>query len=364
MQPLRPNTASVRVDRYAAAASYRHRPALINKAVRRGRQLDSGRLEATATAIQVASATGARVEVRFSLPHRVDFGQHVCIVGGHEHLGGWDVVRGVKMTWTEGDVWSAVLELHATDLDLEYKYVVRDESGHAVYWQPGANCSVAVPLETGVPNAVRINDDWWHNHNDVKVDYLEAGPVWDGVTAAPSPAAPPAARSSRPSYRTSPTYRRSSRPSYRSSSPPAPPARAPPTAPEPQQRQASGFASPHTESYYKARQQYGSGMAYQQPAWQQRQQQRQAAGATEEEEELQALASATKRALKNLDATINSSQELLDSLDDSSEQSAFELDRNVAAAARKAMALTKARAATDPSYTRPQLPPSRLTKSE
>lgn len=47
------------------------------------------------------------IQVRFSIPYRCNFGQHVRIVGNDPCLGSWDLERAVPMAWTEGDVWTA-----------------------------------------------------------------------------------------------------------------------------------------------------------------------------------------------------------------------------------------------------------------
>ncbi len=64
------------------------------------------------------------VRVTFTVPHRVRFGQHVCIIGAGEALGEWDPVRAVGMTWTEGDIWQA-------EVDVEAMYVVVQKGGES-----------------------------------------------------------------------------------------------------------------------------------------------------------------------------------------------------------------------------------------
>ena len=49
--------------------------------------------------------------VRFNLPYRCNFGQHLCVVGSGEVLGQWDLAQAVQMEWSEGDVWTAELPL-------------------------------------------------------------------------------------------------------------------------------------------------------------------------------------------------------------------------------------------------------------
>lgn len=55
-------------------------------------------------------------------PVQVAFGEHVSVVGSDESLGGWEVARGPELNWSEGHVWSAVVEVPA-EVPLEYKFV-------------------------------------------------------------------------------------------------------------------------------------------------------------------------------------------------------------------------------------------------
>lgn len=51
------------------------------------------------------------VTVRFQLPYHCKYGQRLCLVGGDEKLGRWQVEQAVPMNWTEGDVWVVDLQL-------------------------------------------------------------------------------------------------------------------------------------------------------------------------------------------------------------------------------------------------------------
>ena len=51
--------------------------------------------------------------IRFSIPYRCNFGQHLRVVGGCDTLGNWRVEDSLAMTWSDGDVWSAEMQLPA-----------------------------------------------------------------------------------------------------------------------------------------------------------------------------------------------------------------------------------------------------------
>lgn len=41
------------------------------------------------------------VKASFTIYKDTNFGQHLCIVGGHALLGNWDVAKAVPMDWVE-----------------------------------------------------------------------------------------------------------------------------------------------------------------------------------------------------------------------------------------------------------------------
>eukprot|EP01023_Acetabularia_acetabulum_P010374 TRINITY_DN14737_c0_g1_i2.p1 TRINITY_DN14737_c0_g1~~TRINITY_DN14737_c0_g1_i2.p1 ORF type:complete len:291 (-),score=47.66 TRINITY_DN14737_c0_g1_i2:357-1229(-) len=104
-----------------------------------------------------------QVKLSFQLPYRCQFGQQLCIVGNTEHLGLWDVKKGLSMEWSTGDVWKADIELFArTKMSLEYKYVVKNKDGSPAVWKPGDNFCLDVPkCQLQVPSeCLRITDGW------------------------------------------------------------------------------------------------------------------------------------------------------------------------------------------------------------
>ena len=51
---------------------------------------------------------------------QVSFGQVMMLVGGHKELGNWKPENGCKMTWNDGDVWTAEVNL-PSDAQLDFK---------------------------------------------------------------------------------------------------------------------------------------------------------------------------------------------------------------------------------------------------
>lgn len=61
------------------------------------------------------------LQVELGVQRETKPGQRVVLVGGHPALGSWDVTKAVSMSWSDGHVWKASIELPADTTDLQYK---------------------------------------------------------------------------------------------------------------------------------------------------------------------------------------------------------------------------------------------------
>ncbi|KAG2450816.1 hypothetical protein HYH02_004651 [Chlamydomonas schloesseri] len=91
------------------------------------------------------------VPVVLQYSKRCAYGQGYAVVGSVPELGAWDVARAVRMKWSEGDKWEAVVRL-PVDVDVQYKYVlVRMNDGGLVCWE-GAEQAGAAGASTAPMN--------------------------------------------------------------------------------------------------------------------------------------------------------------------------------------------------------------------
>eukprot|EP00879_Flechtneria_rotunda_P007945 GHRR01008324.1.p1 GENE.GHRR01008324.1~~GHRR01008324.1.p1 ORF type:complete len:360 (+),score=131.26 GHRR01008324.1:192-1271(+) len=103
-----------------------------------------------------------KAKVAFQLPHHVDYGQDMCLVGDTEELGSWDVNQCIPMAWHEGDVWTAKAEL-PVGVHLEYKYIVRDgDDKHVHEWQPCNN----LDIKANSPE-LTVRDGWEGSSHEI-----------------------------------------------------------------------------------------------------------------------------------------------------------------------------------------------------
>eukprot|EP00803_Ostreobium_quekettii_P003882 evm.model.scf_1233.2 EVM.evm.TU.scf_1233.2 scf_1233:7407-9371(-) len=90
------------------------------------------------------------------MERHVDFGDEVCVVGDAEALGNWDPDKCLAMEWTEGDSWTVKVDLPVKET-IEYKYIVKRQSGEEVEWQPGEN----EVHNVGLPGTdSKVIDEW------------------------------------------------------------------------------------------------------------------------------------------------------------------------------------------------------------
>ncbi|WIA42683.1 hypothetical protein OEZ86_008641 [Tetradesmus obliquus] len=111
---------------------------------------------------QVKRILAAGTPVRFNIRLQVEWGQHLLVVGSCASLGAWNVDNAVRLTWQEGNVWEASVELPAGEL-VEYKYVVRNSDTSVDKWQPGDNLGMEVPVaqgNNGRRRGVLVLDTW------------------------------------------------------------------------------------------------------------------------------------------------------------------------------------------------------------
>mmetsp|Transcript_4600 Transcript_4600/g.11817 ORF Transcript_4600/g.11817 Transcript_4600/m.11817 type:complete len:401 (+) Transcript_4600:254-1456(+) len=93
--------------------------------------------------------------VEFKIKYATSFGQSLKIVGSEGTLGGWDVAHAPVMSWTEGNVWRAAVELSQSSV-VEYKYVLVEEHG-ADTWQHGNNNVLAIKVNQ---SRLEVTDNW------------------------------------------------------------------------------------------------------------------------------------------------------------------------------------------------------------
>lgn len=116
-----------------------------------------------------------KVKLSFKLPYRCSFGQELCLVGSGEALGNWSVDKGRRMHWTDADIWQVDFEVSTgPEVQLEYKYVVKNTDGGVLCWKPGENCQIKVPVwlreEKAIAEGVLVRDAWDGSIQDIELE--------------------------------------------------------------------------------------------------------------------------------------------------------------------------------------------------
>lgn len=98
-----------------------------------------------------AAADGRAISTNtFSYAWDVGYGNAVYLIGNSPELGEWDVLRAVKLRWTDGNNWVGQVALPA-GTGAEYKFISRSQAvtqwsnSANVVWMDGANLQTNIP---------------------------------------------------------------------------------------------------------------------------------------------------------------------------------------------------------------------------
>jgi hypothetical protein len=145
--------------------------------------------------------TGCKAaNVKFSVRQKLQFGQHIAVVGSNKVLGQWNPHESLALSWNEGDLWTAEARIETED-PVELKFVIVQPED-VVKWQPGDNVVLAVPEDA---SEVLVEAGSWEsfeivikpvNKTETKVQTLVTEKVPEKkAKAISSVAAPDVARS-------------------------------------------------------------------------------------------------------------------------------------------------------------------------
>lgn len=95
------------------------------------------------------------VHVKFELQKECEFGQRFLIVGDDPVLGVWDPAAGVPLTWTEGHLWTAQVDMPVGKL-IKYKFILKSVAD-VITWQPGPD-RILETLDT--EKVLIVSEDW------------------------------------------------------------------------------------------------------------------------------------------------------------------------------------------------------------
>ncbi|KAJ1396151.1 Immunoglobulin-like fold [Sesbania bispinosa] len=95
------------------------------------------------------------VRVAFQLQKSCNFGEQFLIVGDDPVLGSWDPSDALPMTWSDGHIWTAELDMPAGK-SIQFKFILKGKGGNIV-WQPGSD-RIIQTWET--LNRISVCEDW------------------------------------------------------------------------------------------------------------------------------------------------------------------------------------------------------------
>ncbi|XWS55544.1 hypothetical protein CRYUN_Cryun09bG0009200 [Craigia yunnanensis] len=95
------------------------------------------------------------IHVKFQLQKECSFNEHFFIVGDHPMLGLWDPESVIPLTWSEGHVWTAELDI-PVGISIQFKFIIKTSTGNIV-WQPDPD-RIFKSWET--ENMIIVCEDW------------------------------------------------------------------------------------------------------------------------------------------------------------------------------------------------------------
>ncbi|KAJ1411321.1 Immunoglobulin-like fold [Sesbania bispinosa] len=95
------------------------------------------------------------VRVAFQLQKSCNFGEQFLIVGDDPVLGSWDPSDALPMTWSDGHIWTAELDMPAGK-SIQFKFILKGKEG-SIIWQPGSD-RIMETWET--LNRITVCEDW------------------------------------------------------------------------------------------------------------------------------------------------------------------------------------------------------------
>lgn len=111
------------------------------------------------------------MKVSLSIHYNTIPGQQLYLSGASKSLGKWDLSKAVKMDYGFGGQWSVTMDITEKTDRLEYKYVMMDDFGHAV-WEWGDNR--IIPFSGKNPAVVYAVETWRSPSKEEKALYTSA----------------------------------------------------------------------------------------------------------------------------------------------------------------------------------------------
>lgn len=133
----------------------------------------------------------AREVLNFAITTNVGFGNEVFVAGHHPDAGAWDPVRGAKLTWNSGNVWTGVVGVQSgTALDFKYVSLPNSHTGICdganAGWMPpgnGNHSTTNAPSQPAAPYSGKTV--YYHSGlTNVTIIYSSAGGAFTTASLA------------------------------------------------------------------------------------------------------------------------------------------------------------------------------------
>lgn len=92
------------------------------------------------------------------IQYNTNMGENVKIIGSIEELGNWNILKAIKMNWSEGNFWNLDIKLPTS---FQYKYIItNDNNENYIRWEERENRIINLELKNEDLPFIFLEDQW------------------------------------------------------------------------------------------------------------------------------------------------------------------------------------------------------------
>ena len=111
------------------------------------------------------------MQIKFNINYHTQPGQNLAVCGNHKALGKWDKSKAFKLNYVGNGNWTGTVEIKSAVDRIEYKYFVKEDSGHI--FEEWGNAR-EINIKNTAPSLLVKTDCWRSPKNNEKVMYGSA----------------------------------------------------------------------------------------------------------------------------------------------------------------------------------------------
>ncbi|MBO7382912.1 MAG: hypothetical protein J6U03_06040, partial [Muribaculaceae bacterium] len=106
------------------------------------------------------------MKISFSIDYHAVWGEQLYIIGNLPEMGDFDYGRAIRMENKGGSLWVKEIELTKAPASINYRYIIKDDSGQIKRGENGVDHVIALAPATARSKALLRVYDTWHEKGD------------------------------------------------------------------------------------------------------------------------------------------------------------------------------------------------------